>query len=479
MRTLALRWRLTAAFALVMAVVLAATGLYVYQRQAANLDQTINRSLRARAADVAALAQQSDTGLADARRGRANGVELAQLIDAAGRVLDRTPGLTARPLLSTASIASARRGVTVMIDRRLPGGQPVRLLAERAHAQDQQLVMIVGQSLVDRNSALGDLGGVLLIGGPLALVLASLAGYLLTGAALRPVEAMRRQAASISATDLDQRLPLAGGNDELGRLGRTLNEMLARIHASVERERTLVSDASHELRSPLAVLRTELELIGRERPAGRELQSAIGSAIEETDRLSQLADDLLLLARAEDQRLTVDPGSVSAAELLQQAADRARRHPNAARKLIAVDAPDDTDVLADRDRTDQALDNLLTNALRHATSLVQLSARRDGAVVELHVTDDGPGFPAEFLPHAWERFARADAARTEDGAGLGLAIVRAIAEAQGGQAHAANTTSGADVWITLPSSPPETDTGPRLATSSNRLAVARDLHPLP
>jgi two-component system, OmpR family, sensor kinase len=455
MRPLTVRWRLTAAFAAVMALVLTATGLFVYQRQATNLNQTIDRALRARAADVAALAQQSDTGLSDARPspGRGNRAELAQLIDASGRVLDRTPGLPGRPLMGPAAITAARHGATVVVDAQLADHQPVRLLAEPVHAQDQKLVIIVGQSLQQRNLALLDLRGVLLVGGPIALMLASIAGYLLTGAALRPVETMRRQAANISATDLDQRLPEAG-NDELGRLACTLNEMLTRIHTSVERERTLVSDASHELRTPLAVLRTELELIGRERPTGLALQAAIGSAIEETDRLSQLADDLLLLARADDHQLTIDPNRLAATELLNQAADRARRQPNAAHKQITTDAPDDTEILADQDRVSQAIDNLLTNALRHANTRVHLSARPNGAFVALHVIDDGPGFPPDFLPHAWERFTRADTARTEDGTGLGLAIVRTIAEAHNGQAYATNSPGGgADVWITFPIAP--------------------------
>jgi signal transduction histidine kinase len=457
MRRLAVRWRLTAAFAAVMAVVLTATGVFVYLRQTTSLDQTIGRSLRTRAADIAALAQQSDSGLADARSraGQAGGAELAQLIDASGRVLDGTSGLAGRPLLRPAEIGAARRGTTVMTDVRLAGDRPVRLLAEPVRAQDQTLVIIVGQSLRERDLTLSNLRGVLLVGGPLALLLASLAGYLLTGAALRPVEAMRRRAASFSAADLDQRLPAARADDELGRLGQTLNEMLARIHASVERERTLVSDASHELRTPLTVLRAELELIGRERPTGAALQTAVGSAIEETDRLGQLADDLLLLARADDDQLVIAPGRVSTAELLQQAADRARRHPHAAHKRIAVEGPADAEVLADRDRATQAIDNLLANALRHATARIRLSARPNGAFVELHVADDGPGFPPDFLPYAWERFARADAGRSEDGAGLGLAIVRTIADAHGGQAHATNTpTGGADVWIALPSAPP-------------------------
>jgi signal transduction histidine kinase len=456
---LAVRRRLTAAFIAVMAVVLATTGLFVYQRQSSSLNQAIDRALHARAADVAALAQQSDTGLAQAspRAAGAGRVQLAQLIAASGRVIDRTPGAPARPLVSPAVIAAARRGAPATLDRRLAGDQPVRLLAEPVRAQGQQLVIVVGQSLGERNLALSDLAGVLLVGGPVALLLSSAMGYLLTGAALRPVERMRREAASISVADLDQRLPSAGGNDELGRLGRTLNEMLTRIHAAVERERALVSDASHELRTPLAVLRTELELIGRERPSGPALQSAIASAIEETDRLTEIADSLLLLARADEGRLVLDAAPVPAAELMHEAAGRARRHPEAAGAgavvvaVFDVEAPEDVSVLADRERAVQALENLLANAVRHADARVELSARRAGRAVELHVTDDGAGFGPDFLPHAFERFARADASRTGEGAGLGLAIVHAIAEAHGGDAHAVNAPAGgADVWISLP-----------------------------
>lgn len=435
-----------------MAVVLAATGVFVYQRQESNLDGAIDQALRARADDVGALAQQSESGLREARPAASGRrAQLAQLIDSQGHVLDRTPGLTTRPLLRPADVAAARRGQPVKTNVTLAGDESVRLLAQPVRAQGQKLVVVVGQSLEDRNHALDDLSGVLLVGGPAALLLASLAGYLLTGAALQPVEAMRRRPAAISATDLDQRLPPAGDNDELGRLGRTLNEMLARIHASVERERNFFSDASHELRSPLAILRTELELIARERPTGSALQSAAGSAIEETDRLTRLADDLLLLARADDHQLALRRTNVSAAELLQQAANRAQRQATASRIDITVDAPPGVEVSVDRDRIGQALDNLVANALRYASLNVALRARARDTFVELRVADDGPGFPPEFLPEAWERFARADAARTEDGVGLGLAIVRTIAEAHDGQAHAENRASGgADVWITVP-----------------------------
>jgi signal transduction histidine kinase len=450
-RRFPVRWRLTLAFALVMAVVLTATGLFVYQRQESNLDGAITRALRARADDVAALAQQSESGLREARPGsQGRRAQLAQLIDASGHVLDRTPGVSARPLIGSADLAKARGGQPVTTEVVLALDEPVRVLAEPVRAQGQQLVVVVGQSLEARDNALADLTGVLLVGGPAALVLASLAGYLLTGAALRPVEAMRRQAAAISAADLDQRLPPAGGKDELGRLGRTLNEMLERIHASVERERSFFSDASHELRSPLAILRTELELIARERPTGPALQRAAGSAIEETDRLTRLGDDLLLLARADDHQLALRVTRVSATVLLDDAADRVRRQARDAGILLRADPAPDTHVDVDRERIAQALTNMLANALRYARREVTLGTRVHKGLVELHVADDGPGFPPDFLPRAWERFARADAARTDHGVGLGLAIVRTIAEAHGGNAHAANRPSGgADVWISL------------------------------
>ncbi len=450
MRRLPVRWRLTLAFAVVIAVVLAATGLFIHGRLASNLDASIDRSLRSRAADVAALAQQSESGLSEAATEGGPGQHapaLAQLVNASGRVMDRTAGLPAQPLLDARSLARARSGHRVMRETRLRGGR-VRLLAEPLRAQDQRLVVIVGQSLEDRARALDNLTGVLLIGGPAALLLALLAGYMLTGAALAPVEAMRHRAAEISADDLGRRLPAAGGDDELGRLGRTLNEMLERVDRAVARERTLVADASHELRSPLAMLRTELELLGRERPTGAALQRAVRSAIEETDRLSRLANDLLLLARADDRQLAVHPQPVPAVELMRAAVERAGD------PRVAIDAVGDATVLVDRARTGQALDNMLANARRYAHREILLMARpRDGSV-ELHVLDDGPGFPVEFLSRAWERFARADAGRTQDGAGLGLAIVRTIAELHGGSAGAANRAhGGADVWIELPAAP--------------------------
>jgi signal transduction histidine kinase len=405
------RVRLTITFAVVMAIVLAAAGIFVQQREQANLDAAIAATLRARSADLTALAQQSDSGLKDAARTGAvkGGAQLAQIIDARGRLLDQTAGLGRERLIPR---SAQMRALTrdVRLDTRL-GNVPIRVLATPVRAQGQTLVVVVGQSLEERNAALRQLAGVLLMGGPAALLLASLAGYVLIGAALRPVEEMRR------------------------------------------RERAFVADASHELRTPLTVLRGELELIARDRPAGAELQDTVASAVEETERLTRLADDLLLLTRADHDARAVHPTRESANELLEGAADRAVRRRPDLHALVTVDGKSDALVLVDRDRLAQALDNMVDNALRHAQSSVVLRAFDRDAVVELHVIDDGPGFPSDFLPRAWDRFARADNGRSEGGTGLGLAIVRAVVDLHGGTAQAANRAGGADVWLTLPVAP--------------------------
>jgi two-component system OmpR family sensor kinase len=446
------RWRLTLAFTVVMAVLLAATGLFVHGRVQSSLDGALDRSLRSRAADVAALAQQSDTGLSDSRNAGVLGqAQLAQVLDRNGRVIDKTPNLASRPLLDPSQVARARSGVLIVGSTAVGADHRVRLLAAPTRAQGQNMVVVVGQSLEERDQALSNLTAVLILGGPIALVLAALAGFALTGFALRPVESMRRRAQTISATDLGGRLPSAGGNDELGRLGRTLNEMLERIQEAVARERTFVSDASHELRSPLAALRTELELLAREHPTGAALDEASRSAIEETDRLARLADDLLLLSRADDNSFALARASVPALELAVEASERARRRAAPDAPEVTVADRGELSVDVDRERIAQALDNMLENALRHALHAIELTCEAREGRVEIHVRDDGPGFPDGFLPHAWDRFSRADPGRTDGGAGLGLSIVRTIAELHGGEAGAANRPEGgADVWIALP-----------------------------
>ena len=287
----------------------------------------------------------------------------------------------------------------------------------------------------DRDETLATLLVLFLVGGPVALGLATLAGWLLAGAALRPVEAMRRRAEAISAETTGERLPVPRSHDEIHRLATTLNEMLDRLDAGLVRERRFVADASHELRTPLSSLRTELELALRRPRTPDELEAALRSAAEEVDRLVRLAEGLLLLATAEEA--AVHPERIRVRELLERVA----------RRFGPVEVEDALgEVGADRMRLEAALGNLVENAFRHGTPPVRLEAQREGSDAVFRVTDAGPGFPPGFAEHAFERFARADAARTEPGAGLGLAIVAAVARAHGGRAEA----SGSTVTLVLP-----------------------------
>jgi signal transduction histidine kinase len=211
----------------------------------------------------------------------------------------------------------------------------------------------------------------------------------------------------------------------------------------------------------LAILKTELELALRGDRSMEDLRVAIASAGEETDRLTRLAEDLLVIARSDQGRLPVRAETLRAGAVLEGVRDRFAERAARAGRTIEVEESVSIDLAADRLRLDQALGNLVENALRHGSGTVTLSASRTGDAVELRVADEGPGLAAEFAPHAFERFSRADPARGRGGAGLGLSIVRAIARAHGGEAHVSNRDGGGlEAWLVLPMEPPARSRGP-------------------
>lgn len=460
---LPIRARLTLGFAGAMAILLAVGGIGLYVLLQRSLDGEIGRALNARSGDVQALIGQADEGLSQSGRSiiTERGESIAQVLDSNGNVYDATPGLRDTPLLDRAQLQKAERGSLTVSRRALPkeGGAQVRLLAEPFSAQDQRLVAVVGATLDERDETLRELALLLVVGGPIALILASLAGYGVATAAFRPVEAMRGRAERISGREPGARLPLSTSRDEVHRLGETLNAMLERIDTSMARERSFVSDASHELRTPLAILKGELELARRPSRSADELRAAIDSAAEETDRLVQLSEDLLVIARLDQGRLPVRPERVSVAKLLADVAERFALRAKEAGRDIRIDAPASLVVQADPLRLEQALGNLIENALRHGAGQIALTGVPGGATVELHVKDAGAGFPGEFLPVAFERFTRGDTARGRGGAGLGLSIVDAIARAHGGRAGVRND-GGADAWLALPLEQPRAGDAP-------------------
>jgi signal transduction histidine kinase len=437
-----------------MAAVLLIIGVVLYLRFEAHLDETMNQGLRSRAGDVSALIQRNDSELAAPGRSVLveRGESFAQILDAGGAVLDGSPKLTAAPLLEPELVARAVRR-TLIFTRPNPFelDEPARVLATPVTARGRRLVVVVGAGADDRNSQLASLALLLGISGPIALLLASLAGYGVASAALRPVEAMRRKADEITEEDPGERLPVGSADDEITRLGTTLNGMLARLERAVERERAFVADASHELRTPLAILKTEIELALRGERTAEELRDALRSASEETDRLAELAEALLVIARADGGRLPLTTAPVDVGALLDAVSVRFRSRACASGRRLVVDAVAQTHVTADRRRLEQALDNLVENALHHGQGSIHLATRTHDGTIELDVRDEGPGFPPEFIAEAFERFTRADHARARGGSGLGLSIVQMIAHAHGGEARAANDPrGGARVTIELP-----------------------------
>ena len=468
-RRLPIRLRLTVAFAGVLTSVLAVGGLVLFTQFRDDFDNVIDEGLGRRAADAAALVATSRPHAALARSRE----RLAQVYDVRGALVATTPALAHARLLTAAEARSAGRGHLGV----LRGDTPAGATAVRAHtayaagakapradaggpaagarapraAAATPLVVAVAEPLEGRDRALKRLAELLLIVGPLALLLATYAGYQVAGAALGPVERMRARAEQITARNTAERLPVPPTSDEIAALGRTLNALLARLDGALERERRVLSDASHELRTPLSVLLAEVQVALRGEPDEHELRAALESVEHEARRMSRLAGDLLVLARADAGRLPVRPEPLDARGLLSAAAGRAAAAAAAAGRGVAIDAEPGIVLMADPDRAAQALDNLVANGLAYGEGEVTLAARVRGRMVELHVTDQGPGFPDGLLERAFERFSRGDPSRPLEGTGLGLPIVATIAQAHGGRAQAANLGGGgADAWLSLP-----------------------------
>ncbi len=453
---LPLRVRVAATFALVMAVLLTVAGVGLYLALGATLRSGIDDGLQTRSSDVAALASDVASEPQGTSPLTERGETVAQILDADGHVIDSSTALGDRQLLTPSQVSRARSG-SIYVDsptvvRPVDDDDTTRLLARPATAKGQRVIVVVGATLEPVEVAQHRLAKLLLVGGPVLLLLASLAGYGAAAGALRPMDRMRRAAATIRTGRSGTRLDVPPAGDEVTRLAVTLNDMLDRLDYAFQRERAFVDDASHEMRTPLALVKGELELAMRDGATTDELREAIASAAEETDRLVALAQDLLVLARAEDGTTTGGNGTTALGFLVHQVRER-----GAAGEAALVLDPGHAAVAVpgEASRLERILENLVRNAMDAGARRIDIQATATNDTVEVHVLDDGPGFPDAFLPRAFERFARADEARGRGGTGLGLAIVRSLAEAAGGTADAMNRPGGgADVWVQLPAKRP-------------------------
>jgi two-component system, OmpR family, sensor kinase len=476
MSRLPIRWRLTLAFALALTAVLTAAGIFLYAQVRADVDEALEHDLRLRADQLSGLMIRSpDSALSSPHSEDLDPDETIAQVVAASSHADVTL-LTPEQL----HVAASRE---LFVDR--PGdamhSEPLRIFASPVQTQRGTYIVAVTDSLDERAETLASTLGVEIVGLSAALLASCGVGYWVSGLALRPVEDLRRRAAAISGDDLADAarrpLPVSPVNDEIGRLGRTLDDMLDRIGRAqaaqqevVEQQRRFLADASHQLRTPLAIIKAEVELAQSETTKGDDLRTTMASIGEEIDRLSGLTEELLLLAAADEQRLSLNLESVRVRDLLNEVAERGRGRAQQDERTIMVHS-DGSVITADRQRLEYALGNLMDNALSHGAGNVELIARRVGDAIELNVRDDGAGFPDSYLAHPFERFA--PPVSTGRGHGLGLAIVQAIAEAHGGVVRLTND-AGASVTLSLPIDPARPVAAPETRPSAPATAIDQE-----
>ncbi|HEY5012117.1 MAG TPA: ATP-binding protein [Acidimicrobiia bacterium] len=413
-------------------IVVTTSGLLAFNLDHA-LDRAVNDGLRARLQDIEGGLDQGSLQLSQEEA-------FAQIVTTNGTVLSSSATIDAdRRLLTPAELHRANLH-GIRIDRAIPGlASSGRLVAKAEPYQGGRVVVIVGASLETERLARRRVVFSLVLGAPLLVLALGVVVWMVTGAALRPVERMAEEAEAISMSEPGRRLPEPVGDHELAHLGHTLNAMLERIEAAFARERAFVDDASHELRTPLAILRGELELTAGDADDPDAVRLAMASSLEEVDRLGHMADDLLTLSRANAGALTP---RLTATDLHTAATDAVRRIPPPPPGITIEVQGEAVVALADPDLLERMLVNVLTNATRFARNrIVVLVEGAPGArTATVTVADDGPGFAAELLPRVFDRFARASGprGRGDGGSGLGLAIVSALADAQGATVSVGN-----------------------------------------
>ena len=437
-----LRLRVAAAFLAAAGVALAGLAVFAHVRLEQALDEGLRDKLDAYADQLEALPVR------DRRQSvRALGGDVyAQLLTQQGAV-EVSSSLVAEPLPTPESAgADDHRGyvtgrVQVFDDDAAADGErdaesESALLLVRATDEGY---LIVATSREDASEVLQQLRGQLLVGVPLALVVAGILGYAVAGAGLRPIDRMRARAATISDRSAGERLPLPAADDELRRLAATLNAMLERLDEGLQRERRFVAEASHELRTPLTLMRTEIELALSQSRSPAELNQALESVGHEVRRLNALAEQLLERASVEGGGLAIEVGPVDLTALGRAVAARFRQA--AGDRTITVTAPRTVVVPGDLGRLDRALSNLVDNALRHGAGDIDLGIRATETGAVLTVTDEGAGF------------ARADESALPHN-GLGLTIVREIVRAHGGAIDVRVVDGSTQVRVQLPASSP-------------------------
>jgi signal transduction histidine kinase len=441
------RTRSALAAALVMTVCLAIVGAGLVLVLYRSLQSSAQGAAEARAEQISAqLRTDSPRELDPSLLVTDSQVGAVQVVDESGTVLAASNGAPPSPLAATTLRDGQTRNVGRVED---PGGQFDYWVSARAAAVPGGTVTIlVGADREPVESVVTKVAALLAVGSPLIIVLVVVGTYRLVGAALGPVEAIRAQVASISSTDLEQRVPVPDTRDEIAHLAATMNAMLARLERGRAAQHRLVSDASHELRSPLSTITTALELAaGRPELIDDELIDE--SLLPEARRMHQLIEDLLLLARSDEGAMQLRHDDVDIDDLLLAEASRLRGI-GSVHTVTHIQA---CRTIGDRAALARLVRNLVDNAVRHASGTVTLDCHPASGHAVVRIADDGPGIPARDRDRIFERFVRLDPtrARSSGGSGLGLSIVAQLARSHGGTVAVGDAAAGgAEFTLTLP-----------------------------
>lgn len=451
-----LRLRLTLVVGLVVVTLVAAGSVALVLALSDGTRATLAHSLqrRARRVDAQLDSHLLPLALGPVRIAPSPDQSIVQILGPSRRLLYTTAAAGPVPLVPAAALASAHHRA-LWVQRLEPRWANPRLLLAEPASSAPGNVIVIGGSLDQVIDTVHRVDLIVEIAGPLIVAASVLGAWMLAGGVLRPVERLRTQVQAISTGARPARLARPGTRDELAALTDTFNDLLDRLHDALERQRQFVAAASHELRTPLAALEAEVEMATRSAAAGSDPSALTSRLGERVAHLVRLADALLVLAQS-DEGATVVQVELQPLEPLV-AASLAAYRAVAARSAVMLVLDADPLVVApvDADRFRQVVENLLDNAVSHSPrgALVEVGVRRGVTSAVIEVRDHGPGFPADFLPHAFERFSRADPARTSHrgAGGLGLAIVRTIVDAHRGTVTAANAIGGgAIVTISIP-----------------------------
>jgi signal transduction histidine kinase len=443
--TVRARTTIAAAGVVGLALVITAVGLVVFLRL--SLVSRVDDVARVRADDVATLARQGalprDLGV------EGDDGNITQVVDDAGRVRAATSGFLAEPSLARFRLAGSSAEVRTIDDLPFADGDSYRVIALPSSTPDGPVTVYVAASLAPADDAVELLQGGLAVGAPLLLVLVALTTWIVTGRTLRPVDAIRAEVADISERSLDRRVPVPPLDDEISRLASTMNTMLDRLDTAAERQRRFVADASHELQTPLAAARTDLE-VALAHPASANWTERAADLLAANQRMEWLVRDLLFLARADAGVSRAPARPVDLDDVVLSEAARIRR---AGRLRVETGAVSAAAVEGRPDELTRAVRNLLDNAERYAASTIRIELGSDDRDVELVVHDDGPGISPADRERVFQRFARLgdDRSRETGGTGLGLAIAKEIIEAHSGSIAVTDAARGTRFVVRLPS----------------------------